>query len=95
MDYKSPYFILSCLFFLYIFYKVKLENRYRWHQWDDSAYDEKGNRCSRIVYTDKHLDGLQIEYFYNIQMSSYLASSHINSKNKAYRRSIISRYTNK
>ena len=90
-----PYIVVAVIVFLYVFYKLKLENRYSWKQWDDDVKDPNGVLCSRIVYTDKHLDGLQIEYFYNIQMSSYLASAHINSKNKAYRRSIISRYTNK
>lgn len=90
-----PYIIGTVIVFLYVFYKLKLENRYSWKQWDDDVKDSQGNLCSRIIYTDKHLDGLQIEYFYNIQMSSYLADSHISSKNKAYRRNILKRYTNK
>lgn len=95
MDYKSPYFILSCLFFLYIFYKVKLENRYRWHQWDDSASDENGVRCSKLIYSDTQVEGLQVEYFYNLTIDHHLADRHIASKNKAYRKQRWSKYINK
>lgn len=87
MDLKYLYFILLCISLLYVYYKLELEKRYRWHTWDDSCLDEKGVRCSKLVYSDNQVEGLLVEYFYNIQMTTHLAERHIQSKNRSYRRS--------
>lgn len=90
-----PYIIITLIVLLFIFYKLKLEKRYDWVEWEDNVKDLSGKSCSRIVYTDKHLGGLQTEYFYNMSLTSNLVSHHIRSKNRAYRRNILKRYTNK
>lgn len=82
---KLP-FVLYFLFFLFMYYKLFLEKRFSWIQIDDDDVDPKGISCSSIIFTDKLLSGLQVEYFYKLDLNVYLVNKHIKSKNRNHRR---------
>lgn len=81
--------ITCVIFLLMIFFKLFIQNRYYRTGWSGYTKDPHGKKCSIVIYVDKFKPGLQVEYFYHIELDNRLSWDYVKSLNQSHRRSLI------